>query len=199
MAASACPMASSNRPSWESTSPSPAPESADWMSAAVVGLAAPGVPVLGTVVDEEQEARRGQALDEAIEQGLRLAVDPVQVLEDHHPSRDFALAQQQALDRVERLLAPLERIEGLPGRLDHGRVQERQEGGHDGCERGGERQNLSRDLFPDLPRVVAALDLEVVAEQLDHGKVGGGLAVGDRGGLHDEPAMDAMGAGEFPE
>ena len=51
---------------------------------AVVGLAAPGVLVLGAVVDEEQEARRGQAVDEAIEQGLGLAVDPVQVLEDHH-------------------------------------------------------------------------------------------------------------------
>ena len=88
--------------------------------------------VLGAVVDEEQEARRGQALDEAIEQGLGLAVDPVQVLEDHHQRLDLALAQQQALDRVERLLAPLERIEGVPGRLVHRHVEERQEGGHDG-------------------------------------------------------------------
>src|SRR4029434_11022888 len=43
---------------------------------AVVGLAAPGVTVFGAVVDEEQETRRRQALDEAIEQGLGLAVDP---------------------------------------------------------------------------------------------------------------------------
>ena len=166
---------------------------------AVVGLAAPGVLVLGAVVDEEQEARRGQALDEAVEQGLGLAVDPVQVLEDHHQRLDLALAQQQALDRVERLLAPLERIEGLPGRLVHRHVEERQEGGHGGPERRGERQDLPRDLLPDLPRVVAALDLEVAAEQLDHGQVGGGLAVGDRGGLHDQPAVHAMGVGELPE
>ena len=155
--------------------------------------------VLGAVVDEEQEARRGQALDEAIEEGLGLAVDPVQVLEDHHQRLDLALVQQQALDRVERPLAALEGIEGLPGRLLHRHVQERQEGRHDGRERGGERQDLPRDLFPDLPRVVAALDLEIASKQLDHGKVGGGLAVGDRGGLHDEPAVHAMGVGELPE
>jgi len=157
------------------------------------------VVVLGTVVDEEQEARRGQAVGEAIEQGLGLAVDPVQVLEDHHQRLDLALAQQQALDRVERLLAPLGRIEGVPGRLVHRHVEERQEGGHGGRERRGERQDLPRDLLPDLPRVVAALDLEVAAEQLDHGQVGGGLAVGDRGGLHDEPAVHAVGVGELPE
>ena len=40
---------------------------------------------------------------------------------------------------------------------------------------------------------------EVAAEQLDHGQVGGGLAVGDRGGLHDQPAVHAVGVGELPE
>ena len=50
---------------------------------AVVRLAAPGVLVLGTVVNEEQEARRSQAVDKAVEQGLGLAVDPVEILEDH--------------------------------------------------------------------------------------------------------------------
>ena len=34
----------------------------------VVGLAAPGMLVLGAVADEEQEARRGHAVDEAVEQ-----------------------------------------------------------------------------------------------------------------------------------
>ena len=48
-------------------------------------------------------------------------------------------------------------------------------------------------------RVVAAVDREVAAEQLDHGQIGGGLAVGDRGGLQDEPAVHAVGVGELPE
>jgi hypothetical protein len=85
--------------------------------------------VLGALVDEKQAARRGQALDEAIEQGLGLPVDPVQVLEDHDQRLDLAFAQQQALDRVKRLLTPLERIQGVPGRLVHRHVEEGEEGG----------------------------------------------------------------------
>jgi len=38
----------------------------------VIGLAAPAVPVLGTIVDQQQEAGRRQALDEIIEQSLCL-------------------------------------------------------------------------------------------------------------------------------
>ena len=49
---------------------------------AVRRLAAPGVLVLGTVVHEQQQPRRAQALDQAVEQGLCLAVDPMEVLED---------------------------------------------------------------------------------------------------------------------
>ncbi len=155
--------------------------------------------VLGTVIDEEQETRRGQAVDEAIEQGLGLAVDPVQVLKDHHQGLDLALAQQQALDRVERLPAPLGRIEGLPGRLVHRHVQERQEGGHDGPERRGECQDLPRDLLPDLPRVVAALDLEIAADKLDHGEIRRRFAVRDARRFDHEAAVRAMGVGELPE
>jgi hypothetical protein len=70
------------------------------------------VPVLRAVVDQEQEVRRWQALDETIEQGLGLAVDPVQVLEDHDQGLDFALAQQQTLDRVECLLSSLRPLMG---------------------------------------------------------------------------------------
>jgi hypothetical protein len=40
------------------------------------------VLILGTIVDEHQEARGRQTRHEAIEQGLGLGVDPVEVLED---------------------------------------------------------------------------------------------------------------------
>src|SRR5262249_14437297 len=158
-----------------------------------------GVLVLGAVIDEEHEARGGQALNEAVEQSLGLVVDPVQILEDHHEGLDLASPQQQALDGIECLLAPLEGIEGVPGRLVHWYVEQREEGGHDGRERRGESQNLPGDLLANLPRVVATLDLEVTAEQLDHGKVGASLAVGDRGGLRDEPAVYAVRMEELPE
>ena len=117
---------------------------------AVVGLAVPPVPILGSVVDEKEKARRGQALDEAVEQGLGLAVGPVEILDDDHQRLDLTLAQQQTLDRVERLLASLDRVEGLPGRLVDRRVEERQQGRHLGPERRRERQDLAGDLLPDL-------------------------------------------------
>ena len=78
----------------------------------VVGLAAPAVLVLRAVVDQQQEPGRRQALDQAVEQGLRLGVDPVQVLEHQQQRLHLAFAQQHALERVERALAALGGIEG---------------------------------------------------------------------------------------
>ena len=77
----------------------------------VVGLAAPAVLVLGTVVDQQQQAGRGQALHQAVEQGLRLGVDPVQVFKHQEQRLHLAFAQQHALEGVERVLAALRRIE----------------------------------------------------------------------------------------
>ena len=78
----------------------------------VEGLAAPAVLILGPVVDQQQESGRRQALDQAIEQGLRLGIDPVQILEDQEQRLHLAFAQQHALERLERALAALRRVEG---------------------------------------------------------------------------------------
>jgi hypothetical protein len=86
----------------------------------------------GTVIDEEQEARGGRL---STRLSSKVWVSPsIQCRSSKTTTKrlDLALAQQQALDRVERLLAPLERIRGLPGRLVHRHVEERQEGGHAG-------------------------------------------------------------------
>ena len=93
----------------------------------VVGLAAPAVLVLRAIVDQEQEAGRGQALDQAVEQGLGLRIDPVQVLEDQQQRLHLAFAQQQALEGVERALAALGRIELQKRAVLRQRVQERQQ------------------------------------------------------------------------
>ncbi len=42
------------------------------------------MPVFRPVVHREQDARARQALDEAVQERLCLAVDPVQVLEEQH-------------------------------------------------------------------------------------------------------------------
>ena len=80
----------------------------------VVGLAPPAMLVLRPVVDQEEQPRGRQALDQAVQERLRLGVDPVQILEDHEQRLHLALAEQQALDGVEGPLAALRRIEGLP-------------------------------------------------------------------------------------
>ena len=60
---------------------------------AVVGLAHPAMPVLGPVGDQQEEPSRGQALDQAVEEGLRLGIDPVQVLEDDEDGLILALPE----------------------------------------------------------------------------------------------------------
>jgi hypothetical protein len=61
---------------------------------AVVGLAAPAVVILRTVVHQKQEASGGQTLDQAIEHGLGLAVDPVKILDDKTEGPALALSEQ---------------------------------------------------------------------------------------------------------
>ena len=70
----------------------------------------------------------GRLVHQAIEQRLRLGVDPVQVLEHQQQRLLLALPQQQALAGVERALAPLGRVERLPGRVLHRHVEQRQQG-----------------------------------------------------------------------
>ena len=160
-------------------------------------LAPPAVLVLGAVVDQEQEAGGAQALHEAVEQGLGLAVDPVQVLEDHEQRLHLALAQQQALDRVERALAALGRVQVLPGRVLDRHVEQREQRGQQGLERAVQAQHAPQHLGAHLPVVVPVADLEVALEQVDHGQVAGGLAVGDGRGLQDQPVLHPMRVGEL--
>jgi hypothetical protein len=48
----------------------------------VEGFAAPAVLILGAVINQQQHPGGRQAVDQRIEHGLRLAIDPVQVFED---------------------------------------------------------------------------------------------------------------------
>ena len=116
----------------------------------VVGLAAPAVLVLGAVVDEQEHAGGGQALDQAVEHGLGLGIDPVQVLEDQQQRLHLTLAQQQPLDGVEGALAALRRIEacqpGCPRPARPG-ARGRPAGSAEGLVQGEE---LAGDLLTDV-------------------------------------------------
>ena len=91
----------------------------------VVRLAAPAMVIVGTVVDEEHEAGRGQAVDQVVQERLGLGVDPVQVLHDQEQRLHLARPQQQARAGLQGTLAALRRLEGLPMWVLHWYIQER--------------------------------------------------------------------------
>ena len=97
-------------------------------AAACIGFAAPAVLVFWTVVDQEQQPGCGQALHQAVQQRLRLGINPVQILEDQAQRLHLAFAQQQALDGLQRALAALRGIERLPLLIVDWHLQQRQQG-----------------------------------------------------------------------
>ena len=165
----------------------------------VGGLAAPGVLILGAVVDQEAERRRPEALDQAVEQRLRLGVDPVEIFDHEEQGLDLSLAEPEPLDRVERALAALRRIEGLPGAVLRGDIEQGEERGEARLQRGVERDQLPPDLLANRRRVVAVLDVEVRAEEPDHGLERRRLAIRDRAGVPDAPALGAGGLHDLPD
>ena len=95
---------------------------------AVVGLAAPAVLVFGPVVDQEQQARRRQALDQAVEQRLRLGSRSSAGPRRPASSGCTWLSRSsRRLTRVERALAALRRVERCPGGIVDRHVQQREQ------------------------------------------------------------------------
>ena len=155
----------------------------------VVGPRAPRMRVFRPVVDEEQDPRGRQALHDDVEERLRLRVDPVKVLEDQQHGLDAALPEQHALDRVERTLAPLARLEPLPLRVLHRHVEQPEKRGQRRLEGPIERQDLAGELLLHLAPRVPVMDPEVALEEIDHRQVGRGLAVRHGARLQHEPAV----------
>src|SRR5438132_1367398 len=60
-----------------------------------------------------------------------------------------------------------------------------------------QREQLARHLLTDLAEVVPVLDLEVTLEEIDDRQVARRLAVRHRRALQNQPALHAMGVGEF--
>ena len=118
----------------------------------VVGLAAPAVLVLRAVVDQQEQAGGRQALDQAVEQGLRLGIDPVQVFEDQQQGLHLAFAQQQALEGLEGALAALRGIEVPQRAVDRQRPAAPGAPGGSVLRVAIQGQQLPGDLGPDGAR-----------------------------------------------
>ena len=77
----------------------------------VVRLAAPAVLVLRPIGDQQQGRAVGGLSTGAVEQGLGLGIDPVQVLTHQQYRVHLAGAQQHALEPLQGVLAALEGVE----------------------------------------------------------------------------------------
>src|SRR5204862_4419752 len=121
---------------------------------AVVGLASPAMLVLGPVVGQEERPGRGQALDQAVEQGLRFGVDPLQVLNEQQERLNPAFVQQETLDRILDLPALLRWIEISPRRIVDGEVQQREQRRDEWFQSLVAGQNRLRDLSADHLRLI---------------------------------------------
>jgi hypothetical protein len=108
------------------------------------------VPVLGPVVDEEEERRRGQALDEAIEERLGLRVDPVEILDDQQEWLRPRLAQDEVLDRIQYPLSALRRVESLPLRILERHVEKGEQRGKRRLQRTVQGEDPPGELFQDV-------------------------------------------------
>jgi hypothetical protein len=130
------------------------------------------VLILRAVVDQQQDVGRRQALDEAVEHGLGLGVDPVEVFEDQEQELYLAFAQQHALELGEGALPPLGRIECQEGTIGGQHIQERQQRREDLLESLVQSQEVPRDLCPNGARLVSVLDVQIAPEQIDNRDIG---------------------------
>src|SRR5262249_39392636 len=130
----------------------------------VVGLRTPLVLILRTIVDQKQQVSRGQALDQTVEEGLRLGINPVQVFADQQQWLPLTFAQQHALEGIERALAALRGVELQERALRRESVQKRQQRWERVLERLVQRQHLPGDLGPYRAYIVIILHVAVSLE-----------------------------------
>ena len=123
----------------------------------------------------------------------------MQVFEDQEQGLRLALAQQQVLGRFLDPPPALGRIEGLPLRVLHRHVQEREQGRQGGLERPVQGEQPGGHLLADGPGIVLVFDAEVGPEKIDDGEVRGTASVGNAPALQDQPALGPVGARELPE
>jgi hypothetical protein len=116
----------------------------------------------------------------------------VQVLHDHEQRLHLARPQQQADASLQGALAALRCLERLPVRVLNWYVEKRQHGRQGWHESLIQQAELAQDLVADRLRLIARVQPEVGAEQVDDGEVRGIFPVGDRATFEDQPAVGAL-------
>ena len=134
--------------------------------------------VLRAIGDEEQHTGRGQPVDQAVEPGLGLGIDPMQVLEDQEQRLDLALAEDQVREGFERVLPALARVEPLPPLIVDRHTEERLETKRGGPQALAELREPCANRRARVLVGVAFSEFEVAPQQRADGEVAGRPAVG---------------------
>ena len=142
---------------------------ADRGGAACSSLAAPAVLILGPVRDEEQQARAGQALDQAVQQRLGLGVDPVQVLEDQEQRLHAGSPAAAAVSRRRACAGGAGAGQASATRVLHGHIEQREQRGERRLEDAVQGAAACPSPSRGSPRSSSrSCDREVALEQVDH-------------------------------
>jgi hypothetical protein len=155
--------------------------------------------VLRPVVDQQQELGRRYALDQAVEEGLGLGIDPVQILTDQQQRLHLAFAHEEALEPVERALAPLRWIERQEQAVRWQSVQEGEQRRDHRLQRLVQGEDLPGHLGPDGARVITLLDVAIALEEVNDGEIRRGLAIRHRGAFEHQPALGTVGVAKLIE
>src|SRR5205807_8869461 len=123
----------------------------------------------------------------------------MKVLEHGDEWLHLALAEEKALDRVQRSLPPLWRIEARPLLVLDGHVEECEQRRQCRLQCAVQRKQLARDFLADLAQVVAGLDLKIAAQQLDDQEIRRRLAIRGASSFDHKATFRAMRTRELPE
>ena len=140
-------------------------------------------------VDDQQEAGGRNPVEQAVEEGLRLAVDPLQILEHEHERLALALLQQHEGQRVDHAVVPLSRVERAERVVGRQRVEQGHDRRHRLAEPGVELAQARGDLLGHPRRRVERVELEVLAQQLDDRAIRRRPLVRVRPPLEDAPRL----------
>ena len=126
------------------------------------------MPILRTIVHQQQEFRGPNRIGHQIQQLLRRLIDPVQVLEDHHRRLIERFVQQDALDRLQRPPLP-----DLPIHLRQRIVtlddaEQAEQVGQRVFQTSLKRENTSGYLLAAFAFIVRHCDVEIIAQQIDY-------------------------------
>ena len=123
----------------------------------------------------------------------------MEILQHEDEGLDLALAEEQALHRIERELAALGRLEAPEAVLRWQGVKKPENGRDHVLECLVQGEQMSGGLGAYRADVVTLVDTEIGLQEIDDRKIAGGPAIGGSAGLEDPAPRDTVGASQLVE